>query len=178
MVFTHTMTWRSTNGTRKGYIVTTADHFLIYPLEPKSLEQFCSEPFDCDKHQWLPCTQLAGCDHPEHVFGDWKEDSKDIADIRLRWILSCIVNVFVADSTLTPSTRMLLNDLYTWIVCDKPCLQELTHHHYRAWLLLTMLRQQEEDVRLRMDEVICFLEDVLQESVSDISCFCVKHNTL
>ena len=161
MVFTHTMILNSSGGTR-----STADHFLIYPCEAKTFDQFLTEPFEDSIRPWHPCTQKVEESNSDcaWVFGDWAEDSRNISDIRVRWILSCIVNVFIQDTTLPASILMLLNDIYTWIVAEQPSLQSFTQHRYRCWVLLKLMQGSDEQVQARMDEVMLFLEKALHEA--------------
>ena len=70
---------------------------------------------------------------------DWADEVKSIPDFRVRSILKSIATVLVEEHAESPSRLMLLNDLYTWIVEEKPSMDEILRHTFRARTLLQML---------------------------------------
>ena len=69
--------------------------------------------------------------------GIYLDDCRDLCDIRMRWALRVISEVYIVASV--PSDAILLQEAYKYIVTHKPTMPELVSANHRMSMLLIII---------------------------------------
>ena len=164
-VFTHIMKIKLEN------TYTTAYHFNLYCEISLSLEHFLNilnTPND-NSYQWLPCIlggqgKLIDELHTEDDLDDW-------SDFHVRTFLYYLKNWY--KDTVELIDKLYMNDLYDYLVTEKPDLEVLSQHSFRCnmvFYLLTKYKSPEDDPygNVLLQDVLLSLDEIKNSNVSDI----------
>lgn len=156
LIFTHTLNLGSVRSNMNRRFV---HRFVMYTSVVNSGKSFMS---DLRKQKWSHLS-VGDDEYKMEKLGEWDADSSRNRDIRMRWVMQFMAEIF-ADDSWPLSERMLMNDIYNWIMEEKPCIEAFKEQPFRAAfvhrLLSTTASDRPSDV-MRKDDILLSLEDLL-----------------
>jgi hypothetical protein len=116
-----------------------------------------------------------GCTDGEPVvkdeLGNWAEDSCRIRDIRMRWLMQFMAEYY-KQLCRPASDRVMMCDIYDWVMKEKPALEDFVHHPCRASFVHRVLSDTTNDRptdALRKDDIVLSIEAVFEVLAGELT---------
>lgn len=144
---------------RNGSTDTNGYDYVLYPsakdVNKESLQELTH-------YNWLQCNDVSASP-PAKVLGQWAADSSKIRDIRMRWLMMLMAEMY-EDESWPMSDRMHMNDTYNWVMEGRRVLDDLKEAPFRAAfvhriLCTTTLHSTPSDV-MKKDDITLSIEDL------------------